>query len=233
MTGPGRLRLADRAQARTLETFLGRAARIDPGMLVRLRADARAGTVAAYARLPFGVLAGRTVLGALLDGTDLTVGAADLAAGIAAGAEAQAGDARPTGRVVDVVLPGRRDAQWRGSLPPPAGWRRLDTVPVVDVRGLVAAGVRAFRAAQDPTAGSRAAQQAAEALLGQDALTVSDRDVSVVFPLRVCHAAWRMGFLGASDDADCAVSVSGRWARLAAPFGSTYRDPDGASLLTS
>ncbi|HEX5495290.1 MAG TPA: hypothetical protein VFX70_12025 [Mycobacteriales bacterium] len=226
MTGTGVLHLTGPTHLADLGTFLGRATRIDPGGLVRLRADQHGRTIAAYTRLPFGVLVGRTVPGTLSGvsgAVDVTVGAADLAAGIAADLAG--------GATRGLALPGRRDAQWRGSLPPAGGWRRLDLVPVASLRRVVAAGVRAFEAAQRRAADPRAAQGAANALLDQGALTVSDDRDTAVLALRVCHAAWRMGFLGEDDGVDCSVSVSGRWARLAAPFGSAYRDPAGVSLL--
>jgi hypothetical protein len=212
------LRLGGRAEIADLGSFLERAVRLDAAVLVRLRADPAGRTVSACLRLPFGVLVGRTVRAVLTGGADQTVRAADLANQLATGG--------PEG----LILPERHDTRWRGPLPPMGGWRRLDSVPVRDLRRLVAAGVEAFQAATERIGGPPIARDAADALLDHEALTVSDRRDTAVLPLRVCHAAWRMGFFGAADDADCAVSIAGRWARIAAPFGSAYRDPAEVTL---
>ena len=205
--------------AADLGTFLWRAARLDAAVLVRLVADPYQQVVTGHVRLPFGVPVSRTVRGTLAGGTDVTVRAADLAEALAGGS---------TG---PVVLPTRRDAEWRGPLPPAGGWRRLDAVPVGALRRVVVAGIEAFQAAAAQTGGAPVRQAVADALLDHQALTVSHEQDTVTLPLRVCHAAWRMGFLGADGGADCAVSVAGRWVRLAAPYGSVYRGPDEVSLL--
>jgi hypothetical protein len=229
VTGPQAVALrCAAADVADLGAFLGRLVRLDPAALVRIRvAAARPGYLAAYARLPFDVLVGRSVRGTLDGDPDQTVSAADLAAGLPT-APAGTGAA-----VAEVVVPARRDQAWRGPLPPADAWRRLDTVPVGTVRRLVSAGVAAFREAQERVGDPRAGQAAAQALLDHETLTVSDGDRDAVLPLRVLHAAWRMGFLGERDDADCAVSVAGRWVRLAAPFGSAYRDSGGLGLFLS
>jgi hypothetical protein len=85
---------------------------------------------------------------------------------------------------------------------------------------VVQAGGEVVRAAATPGG-------AGDALLYQDALTVSGAGRTVVLPLRVLSAAWRMGFLGPETDLPAerqvvAVSASGGWARLAAAYGSAY-----------
>lgn len=220
------LRLGGRAEIGDLGSFLERAVRMDAAVLVRLRADPPGRMVSACLRLPFGVLVGRTVRAVLTGGADQTVRAADLAANLANDPANELTAGGPEG----LILPERHDTRWRGPLPPMSGWRRLDSVPVRDLRRLVAAGVGAFQAATERIGGPPIARDAADALLDHEALTVSDRRDTAVLPLRVCHAAWRMGFFGADDDADCAVSIAGRWARIAAPFGSAYRDPAEVTL---
>lgn len=226
MSGPGALLPGAETDTADLEVFLGRLVLLDRTALVRLRAGTRgAGYLTAYARLPFDVLVGRSVRGTLDGDQDVTVSAADLAAVLAA--------IDPSAQVLAAALPTRHDAGWRGPLPPVSTWRRLDAVPVGTVRRLVSAGISAFREAQAHVNSPRAGQVAAQALLDHETLTVSDGTRTAVLPLRVLHAAWRMGFLGEHDEADCTVSVAGGWIRLAAPYGSAYRHSGGLGLLLS
>jgi len=191
------------ADVADLAAFCSRVVRLDPGGLVRLRQSGD--RLTAYSRLPLEVLVSRTVHSGQPGTADRTVSVADLLACLEGGG----------------VPPRPRDAEWRGSLPPGAGWRRLDLVPVTAIHDLVRAGMAAFDAVRGrPDAGA-----VGESLLDHEALTVSDRDQQVVLPLRVLHAAWRMGFLGPDPQhsgGGCAVSTAGGWARLAAPHGSAY-----------
>jgi hypothetical protein len=203
----GGIRFGGPAETADLAAFLSRAVRLDQAALVRLRAGADAAT--AYVRLPFGVLVSRS---ARMEEApdDVTVGAAALLAAVeAAGEDASA------------VLPARQDAAWRGQLPPVAGWQQLDRVPVQVVAGLVRAGAATLK-----SMGAREAAGLSESLLDHEALTVAGAGRTVVLPLRVLSAAWRMGFLGdnahAVADEAVVVSATGSWARLAAPFGSAY-----------
>lgn len=218
------LLLAGQEDVGDLGAFLGRAVRLDPASLVRLRAAGAERHIAAYARLPFDVLVGRTVRGAIPE-PDVTVAAADLVAALDRAVPGAEGCAVP--------LPPRRDAQWRGPLPPLGPWRRLDSVPVADLRRIISAGNRTFWEARktrmpDP----REAQMTGEVLLDHDALEVSSGADRTVLPLRVLHAVWRMGFLGHQPEAPCAVSIAGSWTRLAAPYGSAYRQSGSLGLLT-
>jgi hypothetical protein len=199
------------ADVADLAAFCVRVLRLDPRGLVRLRQVAD--RLTAYSRLPLEVLVSRTVHSGQSMTADSTLSAADLLATLEGGEPA-----RP------------RDAEWRGTLPPVVGWRRLDAVPVTAVDDAVRAGMAAF----DTVRGRPDASTVGESLLDHEALTVSDGGHRVVLPLRVLQAAWRMGFLGAhpgSAATDCAVSVAGGWARLAAPHGSAYhRTAPGLSL---
>lgn len=221
------LRLAGAPDTGDLAAFLGRAAALDPAVLVRLRAldVGERRYLAAYTRPPLGVLVSRSVRGHLDQGRDdVTVAAADLADALTASTDAD-------GERV-VPLPPPRDGQWRGTLPPASGWRRLDTVPLAVLRQLVESGVASFTAGRAEYTDPKAGQSVADQLLDADALTVADSTHQAVLPLRVPHAAWRMGFFGDSDNGGCPVSVAGRWVRLAAPYGSVFKDSAAPGLLS-
>ena len=217
MTGFRPRRPADAGDA---AAFLGRVVALDLEAVVRLRgADGR---VTAYARLPFGVLVSRTVAGDV-EPADVTVGAADLLAGLDRARPGSAGDppAGWTGGAV-VAWPARRDVEWRAALPSASGWERLDAVPGDVVRALVRAGGEALRAVP-----AGAAASAGESLLDHESLTVSGAGRTAAVPLRTLTALTRMGFLGdgaaGQPGADVvAVSAAGGWIRLAAPYGSAY-----------
>lgn len=211
-----------------LAAFCARVRSLDAAGLVRLRQAAA--RLTAYSLLPLGVLVSRTVHTAEPGEFDRTVAAGDLLALLehegdvdraifAGGGSAGGGSAGAA--FVDAVGGGRaRDGEWRGTLPPAAGWRRVDAVPVPAIEAAVRAGLAAFESVR----GRPDASAVGESLLDHEALTVSSEDERVVLPLRVLQAAWRMGFLGAQPQAagDCVVSAAGRWVRLAAPHGSAY-----------
>lgn len=225
------LRLAGAADGGDLAAFLGRAAALDPAVLVRLRgADGR---VTAHARLPFGVPVSRTV-GGSVDPADVTLAATALLVTLDP-RRADPADplttSQPSG-AAGVVLPGRRDAEWRSALPPAAGWLRLDEVPGEVVRSLVRAGAAALRAVP-----AGAAASAGESLLDHESLTVSGAGRTVTVPLRGLTALTRMGFLGdpADPPAGDLVVVSaapGGWVRLAAAYGSAYQHATSGLGLT-
>jgi hypothetical protein len=217
------LRFTSPAEGADLAAFLGRVVRLDAAALVRLRGGP--GALTGYVSLPFGVMVSRSAHTREAP-PDVTVGAAALLATL----DATGGDSV-------VRLPDSQDAAWRGQLPPAAGWERLDTVPAAVVTRLVRAGVEALRSAGPGGVAGRGG----EALLDHEALTVSGAGRTVALPLRVLSAAWRMGFLGdegagSADDPDrperlVGVSTSGRWARLAAPYGSAYHQVTPALLV--
>jgi hypothetical protein len=214
----GDLRLTGTADAADLAAYLGRIASLDPTAVVRLRAHAAGGAVTVFCRLPFNVLVSRSARAEEAP-PDVTVGAAALLAAVeVAGADG------PT------AMPSRQDTQWRGPLPPTTGWQQLDRVPVDVVARLVRAGAATLRAI-----GGQGSAAMSESLLDHEALTVSGIDRTVVLPLRVLSAAWRMGFLGdiAPNAAagTVAVSASGSWVRLAAPYGSAYHQTSQGLLL--
>lgn len=213
------LRFGQAAEAADLAAFLSRAVRLDPAVLVRLRAGG--GATAAYVRLPFGVLVSRSARTEEAP-TDATVGAAALVAAL-----------ESTGPGEAAVLPGRRDEAWRGQLPPVGGWQQLDRVPADVVAQLVRSGAATLR-----SMGTRGAA-VGESLLDHQALTVAGGGRTVGLPLRILFAVWRMGFLGdATRDPTTgpaaetvAISMSGNWVRLAAPYGSAYHQATPALLV--
>ncbi|WP_229403480.1 hypothetical protein [Micromonospora okii] len=187
--------------------FLARLVRLDPAALVRLRPasppaapDARApgapaspggpaARTALWARLPWGVLAVRTVAGAGCG--DATVPARELLAGLAAGEDA---------------LPARRDAQWRWPLPPPAS-RPVELLPAGELWRIAEAAAGALREAAAHGVAGRAVGQRAlrDALLDHVAVVVTPEDPPgppVEITQRVVQGVIRMGFLGRPGDAD-------------------------------
>ncbi|MFY1703900.1 hypothetical protein ACN28G_19555 [Micromonospora sp. WMMA1923] len=192
--------------------FLARLVRLAPDAVVRLRSDASAGRTAIWARLPWNVLVVRTVTGP--GPGDATVSAGELLAVLD-------GDG--------ATLPGRRDAQWRWPLPPPAS-RPVETVPVAEVRRIAAAAAGALRSAAEHGVAGRAVGQRAvrDALLDHVPVLVSPDDSTaerVEVNQRLIQAVVRMGFLGRADaDAptDVGVRVAGRWVALVGPFGAAW-----------
>jgi hypothetical protein len=190
--------------------FLARVVRLDPAGLVRVRPSGPE-HLTLWAQLPFDVLVARTVAGNCQD--DVTVAAAELLSVVT-----------PHGAGGTVELPRRRDAEWRGSLPPERGWQHLDDVPADVVQHLLAAGEKAFRAAD-------AAQAAGESLLDHETLKVRGDQAGspeAAVPFRLLLALARMAFL--SPQQPVAVSVLGPWLRLTAAYGNAYRRT-GTGLL--
>ncbi|MBI1759399.1 MAG: hypothetical protein HYR62_09270 [Actinobacteria bacterium] len=223
MTGPGGIELVLRSDHDRLDlaAFCGRLARLDPGSLVRLTAVGD--RLTGYARLPWQVLVSRTVhrvpaAGVDVTVVDVTVAVADMLAATGTPAPLRLG-------------PGAvRDGEWRGTLPPTAGWRRIEVVPVPAIDGAVRAAVATY----DGARGRPDADVVAATVLDHAALTASDGQVSVVLPMGALYAAQRMAFLGPDPSGSavaCAVSRSGPWARLAAPYGSVYHRQDPGPVL--
>ncbi|HEX5542835.1 MAG TPA: hypothetical protein VFX60_14950 [Micromonospora sp.] len=215
--------------------FLARLARLDPGALVRLR-RAAPGWTALWARLPWGVLVGRTVDGA--GPGDATVSAAALLA------ELSAGGAR---------LPARRDVEWRHPLPPSPG-RMVEAVPAATVRRLAAAAAGTLRTAAVEGVGGRAVGERTlrDALLDHVAIVVTEPvqgeseglPARVEVPQRLVQAVIRMGFLGpdpgrgqgetaASNSLETVqVRLVGQWVGLSAPYGVAWLRNVGQLALT-
>lgn len=193
--------------------FLARLVRLEPAALVRLRPAGTPGRTALWARLPWGVLAVRTVAGS--GAGDVTVAAGQLLAELAAGRTA---------------LPAGRDAQWRWPLPP-ASSRPVEVLPGREVRRLAEAAAGTLREAAAHGVAGRAVGQRAlrDALLDHVAVVVTpddepDRPVEVT--QRMVQGVIRMGFLGPADGSpgidEIRVRVAGRWVALVGPYGAVW-----------
>jgi hypothetical protein len=194
--------------------LLRRAVSLDPASIVRVRSDGE--RVAAFVRLPFAVLAARTVqVDEPVAPFDIAVRAAELLAWLD-GEQAEA--------------PTSRDAQWRTAVPPTTGWKRIDTVPDTEVRPLVRSGALTLKAAaeREGVPGAQPRAEVADALLDSVVLTVSDASQSVSVNLRLLSALTRLGFLPRGGH--IAVDVAGRWLRVAAAYGSVYAERPGMGL---
>jgi hypothetical protein len=184
---------------------------LDPRGVLRIKMGD--GTAACYAQLPFGVLVGRTVRSGW-DGPaiDCAVGANDLVSWLDGGVGGP---------------PSRRDLEWRGAVPPVAGWQRIERIPGEVVRDVVRKGASTFREA----AGDRGTQppaEVADALLDSVVLTATDGALRAEITLRAVSALTRMGFLSRGSHA--AIDVCGRWSRVAAEYGSVYAERPGLAL---
>lgn len=161
----------------------------------QLRLRGTGETVQGFVRLPFDVLAGRS-LTVTADRFDLTLAAPDFLRWLQGHASE----------------PARQDAAWLAPLPPVAGWRRVEVVPDSAVREVVRSG-----ALLAPSATTRSAQQS---LLASTVLTASDGSQAVEVPLGPLSALTRMGFLPRGGQA--AIDTAPGWLRIAAAYGSTF-----------
>jgi len=171
-----------------------RAVSDDAAAMMRFRAGG--GHLAGFVRLPFDVLAGRTVVFGRPDSFDLTVAAADFLLWIDGGGPE----------------PARRDAHWLSALPPRAGWERVESVPDGVIRDLIRASSEVAQRAS-----TRSEQ---ESLLASTVLSASSASRTVEVPLGPLTALTRMGFLPRGTSVG--VDVRGAWTRLAAKYGSTF-----------
>lgn len=219
MAVPGVLQPADRGALVDLLPLLRRAVTLDPAVLTRLRltGGAAVGSPAATALvlLPFDVLVSRTVPAPLRSAPiDVTVAARDAIEWIEAGGE--------------LVV---RDAEWRAGLPPPTGWRRVETVPDEVIRRLVRTGAQALKdaAAREGVPGAQPRAQVADALLDSVVLTVrDDGGTEAPVSLRAVSALIRMGFLSRGGEAH--IDVAGRWIRVVGEHGTVLLERPGRQL---
>ncbi|MFF3855168.1 hypothetical protein [Micromonospora sp. NPDC002575] len=207
--------------------FLARLVRLDPAAPVRLRPappvgepGAAGGRTALWARLPWGVLAVRTVAGA--GRGDVTVAARELLAALSSGAGG---------------LPVRRDAQWRWPLPPPVS-RSVELLPAGELWRIAEAAAGTLREAAAHGVAGRAVGQRAlrDALLDHVAVVVTPDDPPgppVEIAQRLVQGLVRMGFLGRPGSAaagpgagpaggDVQVRTAGRWVGLVGPYGAVW-----------
>ena len=202
--------------------FLARLVRLDRAAVVRLRPAGDRVTL--WAALPWGVLVGRTVAGALAAAVpkDVTVGAAALLESLSSG--------DPLASRRDDWLPARRDADWRMALPPSVGVA-VERVAAADLQRIAVAAAGTLREASTQGVGGRAVGQRAlrDALLDHVAIVATPpAGGSVEVPQRLVQAVVKMGFLGNTDaDADALVDIrtAGRWVGLSAPYGVAWLPP--------
>jgi len=185
-----------------LAQFVGRAVRLDPHGLVRLRAKSE-GRVGAWATTGFDAVAARSVPGELTP-PDTTVNAADLLTALAV----QRGAAVDPGFAVD--------AAWRSALPPEGGLEHVDDVPEHILVQMSEQGVALAREHAGP-------HGPPASLLDSVVLTVRGGRQTVGVPLRCVFALAGMGFIGEGGEEPVRVRASAGWLRLDARFGSVLR----------
>ncbi|WP_405099902.1 hypothetical protein [Micromonospora sp. NBC_01412] len=191
---------------------------------------ASVGRTVLWARLPWGVLAARTVAGAGCG--DVTVAARELLAALAGGEDA---------------LPARRDAQWRWPLPPSTS-RPVEVLPAGELWRIAEAAAGTLREAAAHGVGGRAVGQRVlrDALLDHVAVVVTPDDPPgppVEIAQRLVQGLVRMGFLGrpgpgvdtpvppvgtplpftgGTASGDVQVRVAGQWVSLVGPYGAVW-----------
>jgi hypothetical protein len=189
--------LGDRDGLRDFAPLAERALSVDGEALIRFRAGD--GRIGGFVRLPYEVLAGRTLEVADVDGPfDITVSAKQFLVWL----DGDGGDE-----------PAPADAHWLSALPPRAGWQRIERVPDTAIREVVRSGALLAQGTD-----TRPGQQA---LLDSIVLTAQpESGPPVRVPLSALSALTRMGFLPRGGEA--AVDTAPGWIRLAAAYGSTY-----------
>lgn len=207
-----RLEIPDRVERDDLATFCARAVRLDPAVVVRLRADS--GRVEAWAPTPFDVLVTRAVHGAVTP-DDVTVAGSDLLAALSVVGGSSVDPGRPC------------DERWQAPLPTDSTWTPVDDVPAAELDGLAERGIRAAR--EGDSSGRPSA-----ALLDQIVLTVhpagpgAEQGAEARVPMRCVFALAGMGFLtGGEDPTAVRVSTGGStgddWLRIDARGGAVVR----------
>lgn len=179
--------------------FLARLVRLDPGALVRLR-PAGAGAVTLWGRLPWQVLAARTVPGEST--VDATVPAGALLDRLSAG-----------GR----ELPGRRDADWRWPVPP-AGSQPVESIPAAELLRLGEAAASTLRSAH----GRMGERVLRDALLDHVAIAVDGGGGPVEVRQRLVQGVLRMGFVTTEDSGEATVRTVRDWVGLGTRQGEVW-----------
>jgi hypothetical protein len=195
-----------------LAPLLRRAVALDPAGVVRLRIQPDGAT--ALVRLPFAVLAGRRISGQFGAAHDGSYRAAELLGWIDG----------------DRELPAGSGDEWRATVPPESGWRRVEVIPDDVVRGLVRQGALTLKQAaeREGIPGAQPRAEVADALLDSVVLTATNEADRVEVSLRSLSALVRMGFLARGSH--LAVDITGRWVRLTASYGSVYAEREGFGL---
>lgn len=198
----GQLHIPDTAERADLGAFTARVVRLDAASVVRLRG--RGGRVDAWAQTPFDVLVTRSVRGEV-DPADLTVAGRELLTALAVVRDER-------------IDPGSgADAGWRSALPPEAGWRTVEEVPVEVLEQLAERGLALAREHGGPHG------TPPPGLLDQTVLSAAGAGMRVGVALRLLLALSGMGFLGDGSHDRVRVSATDAWVRLDARFGAAVR----------
>jgi hypothetical protein len=205
--------LGERDGLRDFAPLAERALSVAGDALIRFRSYE--GRIGGFVRLPFEVLAGRTIEAGGAGGSDVAGGAGGGAAALVTKPFDVTVGARQFLSWLDEggEEPARADAHWLSALPPRAGWRRIEIVPDTAIRDVVRSGALLAQGAD-----TRPGQQA---LLDSIVLTAhAESGPPVQVPLGALSALTRMGFL--PRDGQAAIDTAAGWIRIAAAYGSTY-----------
>jgi hypothetical protein len=195
--------MPERAQVADFAPFAARCLDLDPQSVIRLHGAGS--TVRGFVRLPYDVLAGRSIAVDEGVGFDITVSTADFLNWL---------DAKS-------YEPARRDAEWLTPLPAGDGWTRIETVTESEIRGILRAGALTARAEVDP--------KRQQALMDATVLTVEGvAGESIELRLATVSVLTKLGFL--PRDAEVKIDLQPGWIRVAAPLGSTYQQRPGQTL---
>ncbi|HEX8496376.1 MAG TPA: hypothetical protein VF661_04200 [Actinomycetales bacterium] len=214
------LRLPDDGTVDDLVTYLGRAAKVDPGGATRL--VARDGVLACYVSPVHGG-GGPTVLGlrvlrlAQPVDVDTTVPLAALADRFAR--------LPPSGRggggagAVEVPVPPQQagDAPWAGISPPRSGWQVQGAISRELLLEAARAGVEQVATGTPEGSGSAAVARLRALVWGRDVGDVPG------LPSGAAYAAQALGFIGA--DEPVALYAVGAWRRLTTSRGHVLARP--------
>jgi hypothetical protein len=193
--------LPDGASLADFAPFAIRCLDLDPQSTIRLVGSGA--VVRGYVRLPYDVIAGRSLAVGEQPSFDITVSATDFLNW------QDSTDARPV----------RQDAAWLTPVPPVQGWRRVETVAEADIRGIVGAGALTARAEVDP--------RRQQALMDATVLTATDGAGTVEVRLATVSLLTKLGFL--PREAEAHLDAQAGWLRVTGPLGSTYQQSAGQS----
>lgn len=192
-------------EARVMAAFARRQLAIEAALAARVIGTDRA--VGVYTAPPMDVMAFLALPATNAPDVDMTVTLASLADALEAAAA--------TGEGLDLGLTDPAPASWAGGvsmLPPADGWQipmyavARDLLPEVD-------------AARDEFA--QRARGASPSMQQQIAEEIWDRPAWAGLPMRVLHAAKRLGLLR-NDSSRIAAATCGTWRRFSSPLGEVF-----------
>jgi hypothetical protein len=192
-------------EARVMAAFARRQLAIEAALAARVIGTDRA--VGVYTAPPMDVMAFLALPATNAPDVDMTVTLASLADALEAAAA--------TGEGLDLGITDPAPASWAGGvsmLPPADGWQipmyavARDLLPEVD-------------AARDEFA--QRARGASPSMQQQIAEEIWDRPAWAGLPMRVLHAAKRLGLLR-NDSSRIAAATCGTWRRFSSPLGEVF-----------